>query len=201
MRPWESGRVGEWERRRRRLLVVLALPLLHSSTLLLAGCGQRPDPVAETSQVADSADQVMTGVRLYLTNQGVRQAYVEADTAFVYENAGRTELRRVKVTFYRVATGDTTSVLTSAEGTYQSRSGSMEARGNVVVVTSEGARLTTSVLRFDQAKNQVSTDQAYTYDSGERHMEGQGFVSDPSFSNITTQRLRGTGGGFTLPGQ
>ena len=194
--------MGAWERGsvRWRLLVLL---LSHIPTLpLLVSCSpQRRDPVAQVTLAADSADQLMIGVRLYLTNQGVRQAYLEAESAFVYENAGRTELKQVKVTFYRTATGEQASVLTSSEGTYQGRSGAMEARRNVVVVTSEGARLTTSILRYDQTRNQVSTDQAYTYDAGERHVEGQGFVSDPTFSNITTQRLRGTGGGFTLPGQ
>ena len=180
----------------------VTLVLSYSPTLLLVSCGQqRADPVQQVTQAADSADQLMIGVRLYLTSEGVRQAYLEADSAFVYENTGRTELKRVKVTFFRTATGEQASVLTSTEGTYRGRTGAMEARGNCVVVTSEGARLTTSVLRYDQTKNEVNTDRAYTYDAGGRHVEGEGFVSDPTFSNITTQRLRGTGGGFTLPGQ
>ena len=88
----EEGR-GERVTRRRRDLCVLALSLSPSLPLLW-GCGQqRGDPVAQVTQAADSADQLMVGVRLYLTNQGVRQAYVEADTAFVYENTGRTELK------------------------------------------------------------------------------------------------------------
>jgi LPS export ABC transporter protein LptC len=159
------------------------------------------DIMSEVTQVADSADQLMMGVRLYLTNQGVRQAFLEADTAFVYEVSGRTELKNVRLTFFRAETGDTASVLTADEGTYQQRTGAMEGRGNCRVVTSEGAVLTSSVLRYDQAKNQVSTDRPYTYVSGDRNVRGDGFVSDPTFSNITTQRVRGTAGRFTLPGQ
>ncbi len=159
------------------------------------------DIMSQVTQIADSADQLMMGVRLYLTDQGVRQAFLESDTAFVYEVSGRTELKRVRVTFFEAATGDTASVLTSDEGTYQQRSGAMEARGDCRVVTSDGGRLTTSVLRYDQAANQVSTDQPYTYVIGDRVVQGVGFVSDPTFSNITTQRVRGSAGRFTLPGQ
>jgi LPS export ABC transporter protein LptC len=167
-----------------------------------AACGgPSRDVPGEVTEVADSADQLMMGVRLYLTNQGVRQAFLEADTAFVYEASGRTELKNVRLTFFGAATGDTASVLTSETGTYQQRTGAMEARGNCRVVTSDGARLASSILRYDQAKNQVSTDQPYTYTSSDRNVQGDGFVSDPTFSNITTQRVRGSAGRFTLPGQ
>jgi LPS export ABC transporter protein LptC len=157
--------------------------------------------MSEVTQIADSADQLMMGVQLYLTDQGVRQAFLEADTAFVYEASGRTELRKVRVTFFRKETGDTASVLTSDEGTYEQRTGAMEARGSCRVVTSDGAVLTTSVLRYDQNRDQVSTDRPYTYVAGDRNVQGDGFVSDPTFSNITTQRVRGSAGRFTLPGQ
>ncbi len=159
-----------------------------------------PDRVHSTQAAADSADQVMFGLRTFLTTLGVKQADLTADSAFSYDNSGRTELRKVKLTFFSTA-GVQQSVLTANEGTYMVRLNTMEARGNVVVVKADGSRLTTSVLRYDQAKNTVSTDQPYTYDSSDKHVQGNGFVSDPSFSNITTQRLHGTGGGFTLPGQ
>jgi len=182
----------------RRSAVLLTLAWAAAT----AACrGSSRDIVSEVTQVADSADQLMMGVRLYLTSQGVRQAFLEADTAFVYEASGRTELKNVRLTFYRTETGEQASVLTSNEGTYEQRTGAMEARGNCVVVTSEGARLTSSILRYDQTKNEVSTDRPYTYTSGEREVQGDGFVSDPTFSNITTRRVRGSAGRFNLPGQ
>ncbi len=169
---------------------------------LAAACGDgrtAPD-VPVQAAAGDSADQLMIKLTTYLTNQGVRQAYLEADTGFVYETAGHTELRRLQVTFYTM-NGVQTSVLTAREGTYHIRTGAMEARGDVVVVRTDGARLTTSVLRYDQARNEVSTDQQFVYDAPDRHLEGDAFTSDPGFNNIVTQRPRGTAGRFTLPGQ
>lgn len=142
----------------------------------------------------------MMGMHVTMTSGGVRQANLEADTAFVYENSGRTQVKQAKLTFFTTA-GLQQSVLTADSGWYEVRSGNMEALGHVVVVRADGSRLNTARLLYEPSKNQVSTDQPYTYDSGEQHALGTGFVSDPSFSNITTRRLRGTGGGFTLPGQ
>jgi len=176
--------------------------LLYAGTPVLpyACSGTEQGTAVPIEEAADSADQLMIKLTSYLTNQGVRQAYLEADTAYVYEARGQTELKNIRVTFYTI-NGVATSVLTAREGTYTLRTGEMEARRDVVVVRTDGARLTTSVLRYEQAKNQVSSDRPYVYDAPDRHVEGESFVSDPSFSNITTQRPRGTGGRFTLPGQ
>ena len=186
-------------------LAPLAGPLWLAAALFLlaSSCGGgKRDVVAEVQQAADTADELLIGMSFYLTDQGVRQAYLEADTAFVYENEGRTELKRVHLTFY-TKTGEQSGILTSDEGTYRGRQGTMEARGNVVVVQPDGGRLSTSILRFDQMKNLVSTDQHYTYvnETTHRNLEGDTLVTDPSFNNITTQNVRGRAGQYQLPGQ
>ncbi len=176
------------------------LGLLAAGLLALAACGRRPDPVAQAEAVLDSADQVMFGLKQYMTKEGVRQAYLEADSAYIYENRGHVDLKQIHVTFYSPS-GEQTSVLTARGGSYNMRTNLMEARGNVVVVRSDGGRLTTSLLIYDQPRNEVRTDSAYTYVSADRNVTGQGFVSDPSFTNITSRGLRGRAGGFTLPNQ
>jgi LPS export ABC transporter protein LptC len=169
---------------------------------LLAACGGKPkvDAVAQAEAAADTADQLMIGLTQYITENGVRKAYLEADTAFLYENAGRADLRKVKVTFFGPA-GDTSSVVTGKVGFYDWRTGKMETREDVVVLLSNGGRLTTSVLRYDQTKNEVSTDQHYVYVAPDQNMQGDGFVTDPALSQFRTQRPKGRAGSITLPGQ
>jgi LPS export ABC transporter protein LptC len=181
-----------------RLCVCAPVPLV-----LLAACGGTPkqDAVAQVEAAADTADQLMIGLYQFITENGVRKAYLEADTAFLYENSGRADLKKVKVTFFGPA-GDTSSVVTSKLGFYDWRTGKMEARQDVVVLLSNGGRLTTSILRYDQTKNEVSTDQHYVYVAPpDQRMAGEGFVTDPSLSRFRTQRPRGQAGSFTLPGQ
>jgi len=168
---------------------------------VLAACrGPKQDAVAAVEAAADTADQLLIGLTEYITQDGVRKAYLEADTAFLYENTGRADLKRVKVTFFGLD-GDTSSVVTGKFGSYDWRTGRMETRDDVVVLLSNGGRLTTSVLRYDQTKNEVSTDQHYVYVAPDRQMEGEGFVTDPALSVFRTTRPRGTAGSFTLPGQ
>lgn len=180
-----------------RLCVCASVPLAG-----LAACGRapKPDAAAQVEAAADTADQLMIGLTQYITENGVRKAYLEADTAFLYENAGRADLKKVKVTFFGPV-GDTSSVVTGKFGFYDWRTGKMETREDVLVLLSNGGRLTTSVLRYDQAKNEVSTDQHYVYVAPEQRMEGDGFVTDPALSRFRTQRPKGRAGSITLPGQ
>ena len=171
------------------------------SILALAACedtGVRP---TTTVQASDSADQVLEGFSHYVTSDGVRRSRVEADTAFYYEPTQVTELHNLKVVFFDLK-GEEGSTLTARRGTYRWQDGSMEASGNVVVVSPDGRRLTTETLRYDNASNQIMTDQRFSFDRGAEHLEGNSFRSDPDFKNVVTDRPRGVSGeGLLMPGQ
>jgi len=184
---------------RRALRAFVPLCLCAS---FLAACGPAERGVASANVVADSADQTMFGLTQILTNNGVMQAYLQADTAYMYEASGRVDLRHIKVTFYS-ALGDPESVLTGQTGTYWTRTNQMSAKGGVVVVrTADQAKLRTEFLEYDPATNQVKTDQPYVADKGAQHVEGDhGFTCDPGFTNCTTVGARGNAGRFVMPGQ
>ena len=167
--------------------------------VVVAACETGIKPTA-TIAAPDSADQVLLGMSHYVTDAGIQRAHVRADTAYFYSPAQTAELRNVHITFYDPR-GAETSTLTSREGTYHWRSGDMEARGNVVVVRTDGATLRTEVLRYNQARNQVTSDNPFVFDEPTRHIEGEGFTSDPDFKVVTAIRPKGTGGKFTLPNQ
>jgi len=165
----------------------------------VSACDTGIKPTA-TISAADSADQVLDSMSHYMTSGGVQRAHVLADTAYFYSPSQTAELRQVHITFYDTR-GAQTSTLTSREGTYHWRTGDMEARGSVVVVRTDGATLRTEVIRYSQGKNQVSSDRAFIFDEPTRHIEGEGFTSDPDFKVVTALRPKGTGGKFTLPNQ
>src|SRR6058998_3129248 len=146
-------------------------------------------PVTATQAVIDSADQVLLGMSHYVTESGVLRARVRADTAYFFSNSQRAELRNVHVTFYDVA-GKATSTLTSKEGTHHWRTGDMEARGNVILIRNgDGATLRTEAMSYSQARNDVTSDVAFTFDSPTQHLRGVGFTSDPEFRNVRTKNL------------
>lgn len=152
------------------------------------GCGGTQTPTI-SSTAADSADQVFFGLEHNLTVDGVLRANVRADTAYFYQATQRADLKGVQVIFYSPA-GQESSRLTSREGSYDWRTGDMEARGDVVAVTPDGRRLTTSILRYDRASNRITGPAPFVFDAPDRHLEGESFTSDPDFRNVVTTRPR-----------
>jgi len=169
------------------------------AVLAVAGSCKSGTPVTATQAVLDSADQVLLGMSHYVTDGGVLRARVRADTAYFFSNSQRAELRNVHVTFYDL-TGRPTSTLTSKEGTHHWRTGDMEARGNVVLVRdNDGATMRTEAMTYNQVRNEVASDVAFTFDSPTQHLRGVGFTADPEFRNVKTKNLTGTGGQLVLP--
>ncbi|HUG28529.1 MAG TPA: LPS export ABC transporter periplasmic protein LptC [Gemmatimonadales bacterium] len=168
----------------------------------LLGCPSSGVTPTATTAIPDSADMVLFDMERGLFQDGVRRAVILADTAFVYQNSQITELRNLRMTFFDAA-GNQTSVLTSLEATYQIQHESLDARRDVVVVTTEGKRLTTQHLIYDKPGNLIRTDSAFTYNSSTEQLRGNGFRADPEFSYVTVQQPAGRQreGGILLPGQ
>lgn len=154
------------------------------SSLAIAAC-QEPaaTPAPGQRSAADTADQTLFGVRLVLADHGIQRALMQADTAFTFDDNTRTELRVVRTTFY-TETGVKDGTLTSREGTYNSRAGNMEARGNVVVVSEDGRRLVTQQLRYDPQRNEISSDSAFVLTRPGERLSGIGFTTDPNLARI-----------------
>ena len=185
----------------RPFLVVLAA----ASALGSAACKDpsTPPPVEEAT-FPDSADQVIFGGRTALAEGGLRRGELRFDTAYVYDQGRRFELRGVNATFYEQATGAQQGTLVGREGTYNTGTGIMEARGSVVVTRADGAVLRTPQLRYSSGPNEITSDSAFTFNEPSRGtVEGVGFVTDPSFNQLRilqTRRATGTQP-VTLPNQ
>jgi LPS export ABC transporter protein LptC len=165
-------------------------PLLAAVALSLGlGACRSPEgpPVKPVDTAGSGADQVMFRVRTLLTERGVQQGELFADTAYVYDDGSRYELRNVRTSF-NTPTGAPNGTLTAKRGRYDIRQRIMEAFGDVVVVSTDGKRLLTPHLRFDQARNLVRSDSAFTLIEGNRRSEGVGFESDPNATRFVCKR-------------
>ena len=180
--------------------VVLAL----AGLLLVAGAacrdqGTRP-PVKGGRTMADSAEQVMLSVRMILTDHGVQRGEMFADTAFVFDDNTRFELRKVSATF-NTTVGAKDGVMSADRGRYSTRQQVLEGFGNVVIVTNEGKRLTSPHIRYEQVINEVSSDTNFVLVEPGRKLSGVGFKADPQLTRVQVLRALGAKGAFTLPGQ
>jgi hypothetical protein len=76
----------------------------------------------------------------------------------------------------------------------------MEARGNVVVLATDGRRLTTEQLKYDPSRNEISSDTAFVMTEKNRTVSGIGFISDPNMNSLRILRgARSTGQEITIP--
>lgn len=157
-------------------------------------------PVKRGMSMADSAEQIMLGVRLLLTDRGVQRGELFADTGYVFEDQTRFELRKVRATF-NTSTGTKDGVLSADRGLYNQRESRLEGFGHVVIVTTEGKRLTAPQMKYLQLQNEVSSDSAFTLVEPGRNVSGIGFRADPQLTRVTILRNVGAQGSFTLPGK
>jgi LPS export ABC transporter protein LptC len=181
----------------RRLLVFASAVLVVASACNKQGSAP---PVKRGRSMADSAEQVMLHVRSLLTDHGVQRGEMFADTAYVFDDNTRFELRKVTATF-NTTTGAKDGVMSADRGRYSMREQQLEGFGNVVIVTNEGKRLTSPHIKYLQGINEVSSDTNFTLVEPGRSLTGIGFRADPQLTRVQVLRNMGGKGSFTLPGK
>ena len=178
-----------------RLSVVLGLAIG-------TGCSDPGVRPSAATAVADSADQVMVKMSTRITNEGVLRSYVEADTAYIYQRSQIMDLRKFTARLLDEK-GNLKSTLTADQGLYITYSNKLDARGHVVITSTDGDRIQTEHLVYDKMANRVDIDTTFVYDSPKGRLTGNGLQSDIDFNNVTVAQPRGRqkGKGFLLPGQ
>jgi LPS export ABC transporter protein LptC len=150
---------------------------------LALGCGREEDPVAGTEQQLP-ADQIMTDVQYDVRDVGVLRARLFADTAYMFEDSAKLYMRPVHLMLFNEE-GEQVADLTSREGTMDTRTRAMEARGNVVLVATDGnRRVETEELHYDPGANLIWSDVATVYHEGDTRIDGDGFTSDGQMRNV-----------------
>lgn len=181
----------------RRALVMLAV-----ASITIAGCSKQghAPPVKSGRSMADSAEQVMLNVRSLLTDKGIQRGEMFADSAYIFDDNTRFELRKVRATF-NTSSGVKDGTMSGDRGRYNLREQVLEGFGNVVITTNDGKRLTSPHVRYSQAMNQVSSDSAFTMVEAGRTLSGIGFRADPQLNHVTVLKGASGRGSITLPGQ
>lgn len=136
-------------------------------------------PVVGDAALADSAEQIVAGVRMNMTHSGVKRGELFADTMYVFSDQTRFLLKQVKANFH-TDQGNPNGNLRGDRGTYDMRTKILEGFGNVVVVSTKNERLMSPHLRYVEATNQVSSDSAYRLVRKDEVQTGVGFTSDPN---------------------
>jgi LPS export ABC transporter protein LptC len=159
---------------------LVALALL----LLAAGCGGERSRVP--SQAAgELPDQEVSDFALTETDQGAPEWKLYARYAATYNVRNVIVARAVRVDFFDEQ-GAQSSELTAREGEIQLQTRDMTARGDVVLQTREGTRMSTQEIRFLNRDQRIVSppEQKVRVERTGDVLTGYGFESDPGLKHF-----------------
>lgn len=164
----------------------------------LAGCDlgspADPSPAAGTDSTAFPSREVMYDVEHYMTTNGVRQAFVEADTAYLDPDSSFIEMRSVRMDVY-TEEGRLRAEVTSEDGELDPATERLVARGDVLVeIAGTGRTIETEELHYDPRSDRMWSDVPTVMREEGRVVRGTGFESDGRFEHVTIENARTEGG-------
>lgn len=138
------------------LAVVVAFVAGLAGFLFVRGRAVHPEP---PESLSSSADYQIKEVHIQEEAGGNVRWRLDADYAEVFQQQGKTSMRKVTVT---ILEPDRTWTVTGDEGELLEASKDVRLRRNVVLVSSEGLRLETEALNWDAKGRRVWTDDPVT---------------------------------------
>lgn len=178
---------------RTRLTVVGVL--LAAPPVMVACEGPTDTPVASEAIQDIKADQVVFGMTSFITESGVRQGRVDADTAYAFRDSSAIKLVGMKLVFYE-DDGRTRATVVADSGSMDERSQRMVAWGDVVLtIHGDGRRIESSELHYDPGTDRIWSDSATVLTRPNGNVtRGTSFQSDLSFNNVRIANPRGAVG-------
>lgn len=156
--------------------------LLVGACLAVAGCNGMPRTNPMSSRV-EMPDQEVTDFVLTETDAGRPQWTLYAKWAATYTARNVVIARDIRVDFFDEQ-GARSSELTAREGEIQQATRDMTARGDVVLLTTEGTRMTTEEMHFKNREQLISSDRLVRVEREGDALEGVGFSSDPNLRHF-----------------
>lgn len=172
---------------------VLVLTLL---LMMGGGCEYRSRD-GKTALPPDSArragpSQVTLAPRFVLNEGGTRRAVIQADRMEQYTSADsaysvwRTHHDSARVRSYVFEKGDSSATILADSVVFFNQEGRFEAYGNVVVLTTEGRRLESEQLTWNQADRTIRTRRFVHITTPTENVQGNGLVAD---EDLETYRI------------
>lgn len=148
-------------------------------------------PVAD-AEVQAVEGPVVFGMLSYVTDSGVREGRIEADTAFLFEETSSADLRQMTIVFYDEA-GAETATVSGVQGEWNRETNLMVAKGDVVLlIHADSSRIESAELHYDPEADRIWSDSATTRTLADGSVtSGTAFESDMSFENIRIEGARG----------
>jgi len=147
-----------------------------------AGCsgGKKLSASGTSGELPDSEVEDFTVTE---TDSGRTQWTLFAKSAATYTARDLVTARTLRIDFFGTD-GKKSSELVAREGELYQRTHDMLARGNVVLQTTEGWRMSTEELTFSNQRNLIHSDRLVRVEKEGSVLEGVGFQGDPNLEHF-----------------
>ena len=175
---------------------ILGAQVLAAGFLLSACTDSAPRMVVDPELEAIEANSISFGFRANMTREGVRQFFVEADTALFFQDSTVVYLHgHVKLTAYNEELGTEKAIVTSDRGRLETDTNELLAEGNAVLfIQVDGRRIESYELRYTPETDNIRSDSAVVMYDGDDIIEGTSFTSDLNFERVDIRNARTRGG-------
>jgi LPS export ABC transporter protein LptC len=166
--------------------------LFCAAALSFFGCEEKTLPsVLSTMDSRTLPQQESWNSTIVVSDSGRISAIIVAGYIRMSELSRQTQLSQgVNVRFFN-REGKQTSVLTSDSGNVDEATNNLDARKNVVVVSSDSSRMKTDQLYWDNQRQRIYTPAYVQIRSVKDKLQGHGFESDQSLKNYRIFHVTG----------
>jgi LPS export ABC transporter protein LptC len=162
----------------------IVVAIVAAAALAAGACADASDAVTAGLFRDLPADQIVFDLETDIKGMGAMRARLRGDTAFIWEDSAKMVIHPVDLRLFD-ENGGQTARLTSREGEHDTRTNVMIARGNVVLVTTEGnRRILTEELHYDPGLGRLWSDVHTVFYDGETRLEGVGFRADDRMNDV-----------------
>jgi LPS export ABC transporter protein LptC len=169
------------------ILICMGVVLVAVGGYLLWGGGgdEEDEIIQEMKQVAETADLTLEEIHYVETKGDKKEWELRAKSGQHFRKDDYTTLEDLTVTFY--ADEGRIITLRGDKGSMKGRK-EIEVRGDVVITSSDGYRVSTNSLRYDDEKQQIFTEDPVMFKGKRLQVKGVGAVVDLKTKKLSILR-------------
>ena len=162
-------------------------------SIVLVACTNDPKLVQDFVSDKEHAIEQIKGAELLHTENGKIKVRIVANKIerFQDQQPGLIFSEHMEVYFYNDSS-DLQSTLMANDASIDEDKKIMLAQNNVVLTSSDDKKLETEELVWDEKQDKIYTDKKVKITTGKEVVYGEGFISNPDFSQYSITKIHGT---------
>lgn len=156
-----------------------------AAALAVAACADDPGDAATTEFEQPNADEVLYGVSHTMTNNGVREALLTADSMFSWRDSANTWVVGLKLEVFDEGTGLPQATITSDRGRLDMALNELKAIGNAFLeIPGQEREIRSDELHVSPDSDRIWSELPVVMREAGCEIEGDRFDSDMSFDQV-----------------